>query len=88
MKKNYFLIIIFGFLISCSENKKESAVFSIVIHGGAGTMDREKMSIEKELEYKKTLEEAWFNIYPDGKTGGVTTMPSDGKILYDALEFK
>ena len=58
MKKNYFLIIIFGFLISCSENKKESAVFSIVIHGGAGTMDREKMSIEKELEYKKTLEEA------------------------------
>ena len=58
MKKNYFLIIIFGFLISCSENKNQSAVFSIVIHGGAGTMDREKMSIEKELEYKKKLEEA------------------------------
>jgi len=37
-------------------------------------------------EDKKTLEEAWFNIYPDGK-GGSTTM-ADGKILYDALEFK
>ena len=58
MKKNCLLIIIFGFLISCSENKKESAVFSIVIHGGAGTMDREKMSVEKEIEYKKVLEEA------------------------------
>ena len=58
MKKNYFLIIIFGFLISCSENKNQSVDFSIVIHGGAGTMDREKMSIEKELEYKKTLKEA------------------------------
>ena len=55
MKKNYFLIIIFGFLISCSENKNQSVDLSIVIHGGAGTMDREKMSIEKELEYKK-----WF----------------------------
>ena len=58
MKKNFFLIIIFGFLISCSENKNQSIDFSIVIHGGAGTMEREKMSIEKELEYKKTLEEA------------------------------
>ena len=58
MKKNYFLIIAFGFLISCSENKKQIVDFSIVIHGGAGTMEREKMSIEKELEYKKTLEEA------------------------------
>ena len=38
-------------------------------------------------EDKKVLEEAWANIYPDGK-GGVQTMPSDGKILYDALEFK
>ena len=37
MKKNYFLIIIFGFLISCSENKIQSVDFSIVIHGGAGT---------------------------------------------------
>ena len=58
MKKIFFLIIIFGFLISCSENKNQSIDFSIVIHGGAGTMEREKMSIEKELEYKKTLEEA------------------------------
>jgi len=46
-----------------------------------------ELDITKD-EDKKTLEEAWFNIYPDGKTGGVTTMPSDGKILYDALEFK
>ena len=58
MKKNYFLVIIFGFLISCSENKNQSVDLSIVIHGGAGTMDREKMSVEKEIEYKMVLEEA------------------------------
>ena len=58
MKKKYILILVFGFLISCSEDKKQNVDFSIVIHGGAGTMEREKMSMEKELEYKKKLEEA------------------------------
>ena len=58
MKKKYILILVFGFLISCSEDKKQNVDFSIVIHGGAGTMVREKMSMEKELEYKKKLEEA------------------------------
>tara|TARA_Y100000768_G_scaffold363253_1_gene322738 strand:- start:210 stop:1214 length:1005 start_codon:yes stop_codon:yes gene_type:complete len=58
MKKKYILIIVFGFLISCSENKNQSIKFSIVIHGGAGTMEREKMSIKKESEYKKKLGEA------------------------------
>ena len=58
MKKKYILVLVFGFLISCSEDKKQNVDFSIVIHGGAGTMEREKMSIEKELEYKKKLEEA------------------------------
>ena len=56
MKKKYILIFVFGFLISCNENKKQSVNFSIVIHGGAGTMEREKMSVEKELEYKKSWE--------------------------------
>ena len=45
MKKNYFLIIIFGFLISCSENKKVLSFQSLLIYI---TMDREKMSIEIE----------------------------------------
>ena len=58
MKQNNILIIVLCFLISCSENKNQSPDFSILIHGGAGTMEREKMSIEKELEYKKKLEEA------------------------------
>ena len=58
MKKNYILVLVFGFLISCSENKDQNVDFSIVIHGGAGTMEREKMSTEKEFEYKKKLEEA------------------------------
>ena len=58
MKQNNILIILLCFLISCSENKNQSPDFSILIHGGAGTMEREKMSIEKELEYKKKLEEA------------------------------
>ena len=54
MKKNYILVLVFGFLISCSENKDQNVDFSIVIHGGAGTMEREKMSTEKEFEYKKS----------------------------------
>ena len=58
MKKNNILIIVLCFLISCSENKNQSPDFSILIHGGAGTMEREKMSMEKELEYRKKLEEA------------------------------
>ena len=58
MKQNNILIIVLCFLISCSENKNQSPDFSILIHGGAGTMEREKMSMEKELEYKKKLEEA------------------------------
>ena len=58
MKKKYILIFVFGFLISCTENKNQSVNFSIVIHGGAGTMEREKMSVEKELDYKKKLGEA------------------------------
>ena len=58
MKNKYFLIFVFGFLISCTENKNQSVNFSIVIHGGAGTMEREKMSVEKELDYKKKLREA------------------------------
>ena len=58
MKQNNILIIVFCFLISCSENKNQSPDFSILIHGGAGTMEREKMSMEKELEYRKKLEEA------------------------------
>ena len=58
MKKIYILIFVFGFLISCTENKNQSVNFSIVIHGGAGTMEREKMSVEKELDYKKKLREA------------------------------
>ena len=58
MKNKYILIFVFGFLISCTENKNQSVNFSIVIHGGAGTMEREKMSVEKELDYKKKLREA------------------------------
>ena len=58
MKQNNILIIVLCFLISCSENKNQSPDFSILIHGGAGTMEREKMSMEKELEYRKKLEEA------------------------------
>ena len=58
MKKKYILIFVFGFLISCTENKNQNVNFSIVIHGGAGTMERDKMSVEKELDYKKKLGEA------------------------------
>jgi len=64
---NYFLVFLI-FLMACkekaeTENKgvfieQTQSEFSIIIHGGAGTIKRENMSPEKEEEYAKKLEEA------------------------------
>tara|TARA_B100000963_G_scaffold359423_1_gene386756 strand:+ start:469 stop:1473 length:1005 start_codon:yes stop_codon:yes gene_type:complete len=74
MKKNYILVLVFGFLVSCSENKIQNSYFSIVIHGGAGTMEREKMSMKKEIEYKKALEEALNKGYEILEKNGTSEM--------------
>lgn len=67
-------------LISCKDNEKQlnseipietpKAEFSIVIHGGAGTILRENMSPEDEAAYKAKLEEAIRVGYEILKNGG------------------
>lgn len=69
----FYLIILFGVscsLIGCSpqesssseretsEATPERAEYAIAIHGGAGTINREQMTAEKEAEYLATLNAA------------------------------
>ncbi len=68
------------FVISCKQEstletqniqtEPEKAQFSIIIHGGAGTIKRENMSQEKEVEYRKKLEDAICTEYNILKKGG------------------
>lgn len=68
MNKFLSFILILAFISSCqneqktesvsADNKSDKAPFSIVIHGGAGTIKKENMSAEQEAEYHKKLEEA------------------------------
>ena len=80
--RNLALIFAVLFVItSCKNESKisledtytepEKAEFSIVIHGGAGYINRESMSPEKEAEYTQKLEEAikvGYNILKNGGT--------------------
>ena len=82
MKKHTYLLVILLAFIACknetkvtSENlpkEQNKAEFSIVIHGGAGNIKREKMSPEKEAEYTKKLEEAIRVGYDILKNGGTS----------------
>lgn len=82
MKKLVLSILMLILLSSCKneqktelspdENIPEKAEFSIVIHGGAGTIEREKMTDEKEAEYNKKLEEAIRVGYSILKNGGTS----------------
>ena len=56
------------------ENKSEQskAEFSIVIHGGAGTILKKNMTPEKEAAYKAKLEEAIRTGYEVLKSGGTS----------------
>lgn len=68
MKKYIYLIFALLVVSSCKEetkevpeniqNKSEKVEFSIIIHGGAGSIRRDNMSEEKETEYRQKLEEA------------------------------
>src|ERR1700676_2940456 len=44
--------------------------FGLVIHGGAGTMDRSKMTPEREQEYRESLKRALAAGYEVLKNGG------------------
>jgi len=81
MKNSIFLFSIIVTLFSCKNepdierkitaDTTEKAAFSIVIHGGAGTIKRAYMTPEKEAAYQQKLEEAirvGYNILKNGGT--------------------
>ena len=81
MKKYIYLIFALLVVSSCKEetkevpeniqNESEKVEFSIIIHGGAGSIRRDNMSEEKETEYLQKLEEAirvGYSILENGGT--------------------
>jgi beta-aspartyl-peptidase (threonine type) len=82
MKTFYYLIFTFLIVFSCKNGSKSSpeiiqkevkkAEFSIVIHGGAGSIRRDNISEEKEAEYRQKLEEAIRVGYDILKNGGTS----------------
>ena len=80
MKKSIYLLALVFTFTSCKKennsttsnilNKQQNNKFGIVIHGGAGTILKENLSSEKELEYKEKLEEAIRTGYTILKNGG------------------
>jgi L-asparaginase / beta-aspartyl-peptidase len=55
---------------SIDQQKMQNQKFGLVIHGGAGTIDRAKMTPEKEREYRAGLERALTAGYDILKLGG------------------
>ncbi|OEK09552.1 beta-aspartyl-peptidase [Flavivirga aquatica] len=81
MKKFIYLWFALTLITSCkneietnTQNKQKEfkkAEFSIIIHGGAGSINKNNMSKEKEAEYHQKLEEAiriGYNILKNGGT--------------------
>ena len=66
MKKILLLLLAMGFLTSCqlpdqneqTQNTSDKPSWAIVIHGGAGNMNPEHFTPEREAEYKAKLAEA------------------------------
>ncbi len=63
------LITLLLLLISCDKSSTTHR-FGIVIHGGAGTITRENLSQEMELEYRMVLEQALNTGYAIIASGG------------------
>lgn len=60
-------------LISCSTNNKQKMQkFTLVIHGGAGTILKEHMTPEKETAYNEALKQALKAGYDVLKSGGTS----------------
>ena len=82
MKKLLYFFLVLILICSCKnqqktesiavEKKPDQAKFSIVIHGGAGTIKRENLSTEKEAAYRQKLEEAIQVGYTILKNGGTS----------------
>ncbi|MEW4922153.1 isoaspartyl peptidase/L-asparaginase [Algibacter sp. 2305UL17-15] len=83
MKSKLSLFVIILLLFNCGKTKSKDefsvkkntsnkAEFSILIHGGAGSIRRDNMSEEKEAEYRQELEEAIRVGYHILKNGGTS----------------
>ena len=82
MKKIILLFIISLVFISCKQKEKETSAennsiiekqdFAIVIHGGAGTILKKNMTLEKEAAYKAVLKEAIETGYIILENGGTS----------------
>src|SRR2546430_13975945 len=74
----------FGRMSSVKENK-----IGLVVHGGAGTMERGKMTSEKEREYRAGIENAlragWEILQRGGSRLGAT--PAAGGMVEDDPPF-
>lgn len=77
MQRTISLFIVLFIIFNCKENDKQpdsnldnkAPEFSIIIHGGAGTILKKNMTPEKEAAYKAKLEEAirvGYNILKNG----------------------
>ncbi|MDG1730775.1 MAG: isoaspartyl peptidase/L-asparaginase [Algibacter sp.] len=82
MKKCIYLIFALLIFSACKneskkpseaiQNETEKVEFSIIIHGGAGSIRRDNMSEEREAEYRQKLEEAIRVGYTILKEGGTS----------------
>jgi beta-aspartyl-peptidase (threonine type) len=69
--------------------RTDTKKFGLVIHGGAGTIDRSKLTKEREQEYRKSLEQAVTTGYEILRHGGSSLDAAEGavKVLEDNPHF-
>ena len=77
MKNSLLVLAFLSLFIGCNSDSSkpnhQQNKFAIIIHGGAGTILKKNMSIEKEEAYKAKLEEAVKAGYLILKNGGSST---------------
>jgi len=77
----YIYLLIF-FVIGCSNSNNLDNNFGIVIHGGAGTILKENMTLELEKKYKNALREAVLIGYEILNNGGTSEKAVEKTINY------
>jgi L-asparaginase / beta-aspartyl-peptidase len=95
IKLNLPMIFLIFILISCKTpqetmtNNKTGENFAIVIHGGAGTILREKMTSEMETQYRDVLQQALDSGYAILEKGGsaIDAVEASVKIMEDSPLF-
>ena len=77
----YIYLLIF-FVIGCTSSNNLDNNFGIVIHGGAGTILKENMTLELEKKYKNALREAVLIGYEILNNGGTSEKAVEKTINY------